>query len=282
MVSEPTTERIESVVDANRITIAVVFPVVGAIVLLASAEGFLVEPLAFNPLLIAFGVLVMRTPVIVGAIPLIDRRAISFGIVLVAFTYAIEIIGVRTGVPYGHFEYGVDLGVLVAGVPVLLAVLFVPLAVNAYLLALVVAPSITAGRIGRIALSILALISIDMILDPGAVALGFWTYAEGGLYYGVPVSNYLGWLLSATVAIVLIDMAVDVREVRSRLRTCAFFLDDFLSFLLLWGAINLYFGHLVPVVLTICLGITLGVSERYSLPASIRLTESVRVGRSGD
>ena len=38
------------------------------------------------------------------------------------------------------------------------------------------------------------------MLDPGAAALGFWVWPGGGFYYGVPASNYAGWLLSGVMA----------------------------------------------------------------------------------
>ncbi len=44
------------------------------------------------------------------------------------------------------------------------------------------------------------LVAIDAVLDPGAVRLGFWEYAGGGFYYGVPISNFFGWLLSGALA----------------------------------------------------------------------------------
>jgi len=57
------------------------------------------EPLAFNPWFVLFGVLVMRSPLVVGVLPALDRRAVGVARVLVAYTYAIELFGVATGWP---------------------------------------------------------------------------------------------------------------------------------------------------------------------------------------
>ncbi len=45
---------------------------------------------------------------------------------------------------------------------------------------------------------------VDGVLDPGAAALGFWVWPEGGIYYGVPITNYLGWLFSSSLAAALL------------------------------------------------------------------------------
>lgn len=38
---------------------------------------------------------------------------------------------------------------------------------------------------------------IDMWYDPLAVELKWWTWANGGSYYGVPTSNFVGWFVFA-------------------------------------------------------------------------------------
>jgi putative membrane protein len=45
---------------------------------------------------------------------------------------------------------------------------------------------------------------MDAVLDPGATSLGFWVWPEGGAFYGVPPSNFAGWLLSGTLAAALL------------------------------------------------------------------------------
>ncbi|WP_336001909.1 bisanhydrobacterioruberin hydratase [Halorientalis halophila] len=242
--------RLDRLVRENRFTIAVVFPVVGAITLLASAESLLPGPLNFNPYLVLFGTLVMRLPLIAGVAPLLDRRATAALLALTAYSYGIEYVGVTTGWPYGAFEYGVDLGPMLLGaVPVGLPVFFFPLVLNSYLLCLLLLGD-RAGRWAiRLPVVIATVLLVDLVLDPGAVALGFWAYDAGGVYYGVPWSNYLGWILSATVAVGLFDLAFDWQALVDRVNDCAFMLDDLVSFVILWGAINAAFGNWIPVAL---------------------------------
>ena len=249
--------RLEELVRDNRFTIAVIFPVVGAVTLVASAEGWLPEPLAYNPLLILFGTAVMRSPLAVGLLPRIDRRALACLGALTAYTYAIEIVGVRTDWPYGAFDYEIQLGPMLFGeVPVALPLFFVPLVLNAYLLTLLVLGDRSAHRLVRVPTAIAAVVAVDLVLDPAAVAIGFWSFESGG-YYGVPLSNYRGWLLSGAVAVALVDLAFDRAALLERVRTCEFVLDDLVSFVLLWGGINLLYGNWLAagVAGLFCLGL---------------------------
>ncbi|WP_430506542.1 bisanhydrobacterioruberin hydratase [Haloparvum sp. PAK95] len=254
---------LEGVVTENRFTIAVLFPLVGAVSLVASAEGFLPGPLAFNPWFLLVGVAVMRAPLVVGVLPLVDRRALSWIGLLTAYTYAIEYVGVRTGWPYGFFEYGVSLGPMLGGVPVALPLFFLPIVANAYLLCLLLLGAHAARALVRLAVVAAVVVTMDVVLDPGAVDLGFWWYAAGGEFHGVPLSNYAGWVLSASIATVAFDRAFDHATLTQRLETCAFLLDDMVSFVLLWGGINLWFGNYVPALVAVAFGVGLVRADRF-------------------
>jgi putative membrane protein len=106
-------------------------------------------------------------------------------------------------------------------------------------------------------------LAIDLVLDPGAVAIGFWAYLDGGVYYGVPASNYAGWVLSGTVATVAFDLAFDRTELIARLDERAFMLDDLVSFVVLWGLVNLAFANWIPVLLTLVLAGGLIATDRF-------------------
>jgi putative membrane protein len=255
--------RLERLVRENRFTISVFFPLNGAVLLVASAEGLLPPLLSFNPFLILLGTLVMRSPLVVGVLPLVDRRAAAALGGLVAYSYGIEYLGVHTGVPYGEFFYGVDLGPTLWGVPLGLPVFFIPLVMNAYLLVALLLGETAASRPLRLGSVVAAVLAMDLVLDPGAVALGFWVYPGGGAYYGVPLSNYAGWVLSATVAVVALDVAFSRADLLDRLLDTEFMLDDLVSFVILWGGINAWFGNWVAVGVAAVFGVGLVKTERF-------------------
>ena len=270
MAEWPDTERqaiehwLDDLVTENRFTIAVVFPVVGAVSLYASAMGWLPSLLTFNPWFILAGVVVMRLPLVAGLAPLLDRKAtVALGIVT-AYAYGIELLGVATGWPYGAFEYGVSLGpMLLDAVPVGLPVFFFPLVLNSYLLCLLLLGERTHNPLVRLPAVIATVLLMDLVLDPAAVSLGFWAYDAGGAYYGVPWSNYAGWVLSATVASICFDVAFEWSSLRARLKRCAFMLDDLVSFVILWGAINAAFGNWIPLAVSLGLGAALLWTDRF-------------------
>ncbi|WP_436900312.1 bisanhydrobacterioruberin hydratase [Halovenus halobia] len=261
---------LDSLVSENRFTIAVVFPVVGAVLLLASAEGLLPDPLAFNPWLVLCGVAVMRLPLVGGLAPLINRQAgLALG-ALVAYTYAIEYVGATTGLPYGEFEYVVSLGPMLLGtIPWALPLFFIPLVLNAYLLCLLVLGERARSRVVRVPVVAAMVVAIDLVLDPGAVALGFWRY-EAGIFYGVPAINYAGWVLSAIVATVLIDVAFPRTALLERIGRCEYMLDDMVSFVLLWGTVNGIYGAWIPVAIAAGFAVALYRFDRFDFPAADR------------
>jgi len=258
-------KKLDEMVSENRFTVAVVFPVVGAFMLVGSTvEGLFPAFLSFNPYLILFGTAVMRLPLIAGVLPLLDRKSVTGIIILTGFSYLIEFIGTSTGFPYGSFEYGIALGPMINGqVPLGLPIFFIPLVMNAYLMVLLLAPKSAEKFFNRFLMVLAVLLTMDLVLDPAAVALNFWSY-EKGFFYGVPFSNFSGWLLSGTVSILILDFSFNREKLVSRLEECDFMLDDFVSFTFLWGFVNLYFGSLVPALLSLALLLGLIKIERFN------------------
>jgi putative membrane protein len=260
---------LDGIVRDNRVTIAIVFPLVGAVTLLASAEGLLPDPLAFNPWFVLFGVAVMRLPLVSGLAPLVDRRAGLALAVLTAYTYAVEYVGATTGIPYGEFEYGVSLGPMIREtIPFALPLFFIPLVLNSYLLCLLALGERSRSVFVRVPVVAATVVAVDLVLDPAAVALGFWEYTASG-YYGVPWLNYAGWALSATVATVLIDIAFSRTALLERLGGCPYILDDMVSFVLLWGVINAAYGAWVPVAVAALFAGALVFVDRFDFPISV-------------
>jgi putative membrane protein len=163
------------------------------------------------------------------------------------FGFAIELTGVVSGFPYGPFFYGDSLGPKIAGlVPYLLPLSWVPLVLGA------VAATSRAGSSGPqravwILCAAVLLTLVDGVLDPGAAALGFWIWPEGGVYYGVPFTNYLGWLLSSSVAAAL--LIATGRRKWGRATPPAGMLDSLVFAVAFWIGVAFWAGLLVPAVL---------------------------------
>ena len=133
------------------------------------------------------------------------RSAVLSFAALSTLGFAVEATGIATGFPYGEFYYGDALGPKVAGmVPYALTLSWPPLVLGAVAAS---RPPGDGGQLRRILWVLIAavlLVAIDGVLDPGATRLGLWVWPEGGSYYGVPLSNFAGWLLSSVLAAALV------------------------------------------------------------------------------
>jgi uncharacterized membrane protein len=99
-----------------------------------------------------------------------------------AIGFIAELIGVRTGFPFGHYQFTGVLGPMVGGVPV--AVTGAWMVMFAYVSQMRVHPALAAAWMA----------AIELIIDPLASNdLGYWQWLQDGPYYGVPSINFAGW-----------------------------------------------------------------------------------------
>lgn len=118
-----------------------------------------------------------------------------------AITCAAEAFGSSTGLLFGNYYYTDTLGPKVFGlVPWLIPVAWLGMLYPArgtvdFLFGFGSRP---AGAAVRIALSALALTAWDLSLDPRMVGDGHWVWIGGGAYFGIPLSNFLGWWLAGS------------------------------------------------------------------------------------
>jgi len=128
------------------------------------------------------------------------RRTGLFFVTAAVVSYLLEEIGVRTGLVYGPYHYSDQLGFKLGHVPILIPLAWFMMIYPSW----VVARAATRGVDTRTAAGIAALALIaamvmtawDTVMDPGMSAAGNWVWERGGSYFGVPLRNYFGWLLT--------------------------------------------------------------------------------------
>ena len=160
------------------------------------------------------------------------------------FALMIETSAIFTGFPYGHFGYSDLLGAKLFGVtPWTVFLAWTPLIIGAYAIAR------RTFKVGLLRVAATAIIAtcFDLVLDPGAVRLGFWQYAGDGGFYGVPRSNFAGWLVSSSVAAILIEMYLS--KVRPLLPTPVQLVSSAALIVYFWSAIGLFGGLFWPSVI---------------------------------
>lgn len=139
-----------------------------------------------------------------------DRSGLLKRIVIVGCaTYLIEVIGVKTGYPFGAYHYYPTLGPLVWGVPITIALAWVGVVVNSLMIS-------TQHSKWRRALETGAwVVAIDLILDPVAVERKFWIWDEAGAFFGIPMINFTSWAIIAALLSFLFPLFIFTRQVLS-------------------------------------------------------------------
>jgi putative membrane protein len=146
---------------------------------------------------------------VAGARDLGWRRTLLFAAWVWPLAWASELASTRVGVPFGLYHYtGVTRGheLYIADVPLMDSLSFTFLAYAAFCLA----RAALGPRSGAWALATtsgILMMLLDVVIDPIAVRGDQWFlgrifyYAEAGVYFGVPLSNFVGWALVGGAAV---------------------------------------------------------------------------------
>ncbi len=114
-----------------------------------------------------------------------------------------ELVGTASGVPFGEYLYTDWLGPKAFGhVPYFIPLSWFAMALVSYDLAFKAADKAWS----RVIVGALFMLAWDVSLDPAmSRAFPFWIYPDGGLYYGMPLTNWLGWLGVSSVIMIGIE-----------------------------------------------------------------------------
>ena len=140
------------------------------------------------------------------------RLTLAFFAIITVTSWIFEEIGVATGLVYGPYHYTATLGPWLGSVPVLIPLAWFMLVYPSYVVANLIVDGWPVGTPGgrghlvRLALvGALVVTAWDLVVDPilSGPTVGAWVWERGGPYYGVPVQNYLGWIVTTFTAYVL-------------------------------------------------------------------------------
>lgn len=127
------------------------------------------------------------------------RQALLAGAAVPLLGWLVEVVGQASGFPFGSYQYTPLLQPQLAGVPVLIPLAWLMMMPPAWAMALVIAGAQPGwrARVRRAAVAALAFTAWDLFLDPQMVAWNAWVWAVPGVYFGIPLQNFVGWLLVA-------------------------------------------------------------------------------------
>lgn len=134
-------------------------------------------------------------------------RTVFATIATTTFTFAVERVGVRTGRPFGRYDYRPALQPQLAGVPVAVPMAWFSMAVPAREVAHAALGS-QSTALRRILGGAIALTAWDVFLDPQMTREGYWSWHRKGRYRGIPSTNFFGWLATGLVVMAIIEVVL--------------------------------------------------------------------------
>jgi uncharacterized membrane protein len=146
------------------------------------------------------------------AAQMFGRRWAVLAFVLGALlTWAVEELGVRTGFPFGAYHYSDLLGPKLGHVPVLIPIAWFMMLYPSWIIArvLVIGPhglERAESRATRLQVALVAALIMtgwDVVIDPGMSEAGYWTWHHPGPYFGVPLTNFGGWVLASALVFLI-------------------------------------------------------------------------------
>ena len=184
-----------------------------------------------------------------GARDLGWRRTLLFAGWVWPVAWLAEFSSTRTGIPFGLYHYTGDTRgreLFIGNVPLMDSLSFTFLAYASFCLARLVwarrMPSATAITL----LSGVLMMLLDIVIDPLAVRGDRWFlgriffYPDGGPYFGVPLSNFLGWFI---VGVAGVGGYLWLRL--TRVRNPAHKSPEIIALTRVWPGIALYYAVLV-------------------------------------
>src|SRR5215467_695654 len=206
----------------------------------------LVSPVVPLPIPIALVVLV---PVVFGLLHGALRYTWSgmfiFLVMCLVVSNLLENTSILTGFPFGHYYYTDVLGPKLFFVPLLIGPAYFATGYLAWVLG-----TVLVGAIGRTSsafttfavpfIASFAMVAWDLGFDPTASTINHaWIWEQGGGYFGVPLTNYLGWFFTVYVFFQLFALFLRLRRTDSKEEASAFPRSYYVQAIIMYAVIGL-------------------------------------------
>lgn len=154
--------------------------------------------------------------------------------VTVGGAWLVEYIGHTTGFPFGAYAYTERLQPQIGGVPLLIPLAWLMMLPPSW----AVAGRRAQGRLAFLVVSALAFTAWDLFLDPQMVGWNLWMWTPPGGYFGIPWTNFAGWLVVSALITVLASVLAPLRELPARPLIAIYALSgalEVIGLLFFWG-----------------------------------------------
>ena len=153
---------------------------------------------------------------------------LTFLVICLVVSNLLENTSILTGFPFGHYYYTDVLGPKLFLVPLLIGPAYFATGYLAWVIGTVLVGDIsrTSSAFTTFAVPLIAsfaMVAWDLGFDPSASTINHsWIWEQGGGYFGVPLTNYLGWFFTVYVFFQLFALFLRLRRTDSKEKTLAF------------------------------------------------------------
>lgn len=127
------------------------------------------------------------------------KGMVIFFLITFAVSYFFENLSIQTGFPFGFYHYSSTLGILT--VPLIIVFAYFAMGYLSWMLSHVLTGQYTRKLEGKQIFIVPFIASFlmvmwDLTMDPVSSTLdALWVWQTPGVYFGVPISNFIGWFL---------------------------------------------------------------------------------------
>lgn len=218
-------------------------------------SGYFIAQLGNNPVYALISILLviaLALPSFLACYMWLGRtKSLTVLGVLCIYAITLESLSLLTGVPYGEFSYSIIIGWKIFGLtPWTVPFAYIPLILGATSFS-----SRIVNKDWRLVLvSTFLLVATDMVLDPVSVFLEIWHYKNGGIYYGVPWSNFFGWVISGAIGSTLfIGLTEKERQVQMKTYYPKELMSSTVFFLIFWFSVAFWRRMIIPTIIGVLL-----------------------------
>jgi putative membrane protein len=143
---------------------------------------------------------------------------VAFIAICLVVSNILENTSILTGFPFGHYHYTDALGPKLFLVPLLIGPAYFATGYLAWALSTVLVGNVRRGSSAFTTFAVPFIASFlmvmwDLCFDPTASTVNhIWIWEQGGGYFGVPLTNYLGWFLTVYLFLQLFALFLRTRQ----------------------------------------------------------------------
>src|SRR5216684_7558971 len=166
--------------------------------------------------------LVILIPVVFGLIHGALRYKwsgiLTFIVICLVVSNLLENTSILTGFPFGHYHYTNVLGPKLFLVPLVIGPAYFSTGYLAWMLSTVLVGDVRrqSSAFTTFVVPFIAsflMVVWDLCFDPTSSTIGHaWIWEQGGGYFGVPLTNYLGWFFTVYVFFQLFALSLRLRK----------------------------------------------------------------------